>query len=175
MRPLPSFRQEPRCLGRCRQGMIRNAAWIASALMLAVACGSTPSPPTSTRVFLGSLGRPGCAPPAAWNQGGTLETGMDSSRGSLWALSFSPIPPASSQVIKVVWRMTGTGSFEFRVSDSAGVPAPLAWGPDYHGSSTWHHPGDEVGTGLNFPHPGCWVIHVVRSNTSGDLWLEVAS
>jgi hypothetical protein len=91
----------------------------------------------------------------------------------LWALVFSPAPPSAGQEIKVVWRMTGSGAFAFRVSDGAGETVPLAWGPERHGGSTWVHPGDEVGTGLNFPHAGCWDIHIDRSDASGDLWLEV--
>jgi len=70
--------------------------------------------------------------------------------------------------------MTGLGGFTFRVSDDAGMVVPLVWGPESHSGSTWHHTGDELGTGLNFPHAGCSDIHVARSDTSGDLWLEVA-
>lgn len=75
--------------------------------------------------------------------------------------------------IKVVWRMTGLGGFRFRVSDDAGMVVPLAWGPESHIGSNWSHHGDEVGTGFNFPHAGCWDIRVARSDTSGDLWLDV--
>ncbi|HEV2030127.1 MAG TPA: hypothetical protein VGS16_16605 [Candidatus Dormibacteraeota bacterium] len=98
---------------------------------------------------------------------------MNSSRGSLWALFFSPVPPTAGKDVKVVWRMTGSGSFVFRVSDATEKPLPLLWGPEAHGGSTWVRPGDEVGTGFNFPHAGCWDIHIDRSTASGDLWLEV--
>ena len=69
--------------------------------------------------------------------------------------------------------MTGTGTFAFHVSDVAGQAIPLVWGPEAHDSSTWKHPGDEVGTGLKFPHSG-W-IHVTRPNVDADLWLGVAA
>jgi hypothetical protein len=98
---------------------------------------------------------------------------MDSSRGSFWALFFNPVPPPAGKEIKVVWRMTGSGAFTFRVSDTDRKTIPLAWGPDGHSSSDWNHPGDEVGTGINFPHSGCWDIHVARLDVAGDLWLQV--
>ena len=99
--------------------------------------------------------------------------GFDSPRGSLWALFFNPVPPPAGKEIKVVWRMTGSGGFTFRVSDARGMVVPLVWGPESHTGSNWNHPGDEVGTGFNFPHAGCWDIQVARSDTRGDLWLEV--
>jgi len=148
------------------------------ALGPAVACSSstqvvsrtTASPEAPTGGFLGTLGQPGCTPPAQLQ---ASETGIDSRRGSLWALFFSPVPPPAGAEIKVVWRMTGTGTFAFRVTDSAGTLVPLAWGPEVHAGSSWTHPGDEVGTGFNFPHAGCWDIHVARADAYGDLWLQV--
>jgi len=125
---------------------------------------------STSSVFLGNLGKPGCAPPATIQ---TPETGLDSSRGSFWALFFSTMPPPADKEVKVVWRMTGSGVFTFRVSDASGNTVPLVWGPESHLGSNWDHPGDEVGTGFNFPHPGCWNIHVTRLETYGDLWLEV--
>jgi hypothetical protein len=83
------------------------------------------------------------------------------------------VPPPAGKEIKVVWRMTGLGDFRFRVSDAAGMVVPLTWDPTFHGGSNWDYLGDEVGTGFSFPHAGCWDIHVARSDTSGDLWLEV--
>jgi hypothetical protein len=158
--------------------MARPAACMALVFMLAIACSSSSSasnrvaasPSVPTEGSLGSLGKPGCAPPVTI-QGS--EAGVDSNRGSFWALFFSPIPPSIGKEIKVVWRMTGTGAFAFRVSDAEGKTIPLAWGPEGHLGSNWNHPGDEVGTGFNFPHPGCWNIHVARTDASGDLWLEV--
>jgi hypothetical protein len=135
------------------------------------------SPSPAVGGSLGSLGNAGCVPAArshgAGGPGGLSEVGLDSPRGSLWALFFTPLPPPAGKEIKVVWRMTGVGEFTFRVSDTAGTVVPLAWGPVSHTGSSWDHPGDEVGTGFDFPHAGCWDIHVARSDTRGDLWLEV--
>jgi hypothetical protein len=159
-------------------------------LWLAIAtCGPAPTPTAKTAApatparpaagFLGNLGTPSCMPSASfhgWNAPGSFpEVGLDSKQGSVWALFFVPVPPPAHVEIKVVWRMTGTGAFSFRASDGAGKVAPLAWGPVGHGSSDWNHPGDEVGTGFNFAHAGCWDIHVARSDSSADLWLEVVA
>jgi hypothetical protein len=127
--------------------------------------------------YLGSLGDPGCRPGPAFHglggPGGQPEVGLDSATGSIWALFFNPVPPTAGNEIKVVWRMTGSADFSFRVSDAAGTTAPLAWGPEPHGGSNWNRPGNEVGTGFNFPHAGCWDIHVTKGNASADLWLQV--
>ncbi len=155
--------------------------------LIVIACGSSSSPAKRAAISpspatggsLGSLGSAGCAPAApfhAWKgPRGPLEVGLDSARGSLWALFFTSVPPPAGKEIKVVWRMTGLGDFTFRVSDAAGMVVPLAWGPVSHSGSNWDHPGDEVATGFNFPHPGCWDIHVARLDTRGDLWLEVVA
>jgi hypothetical protein len=160
---------------------------VAIVLIAAVACSSVPSPKhagvspsASTGGYLGSLGSSGCNPAAAFHEwqpphGGFPEAGLDNSKGSFWALLFNRVPPPAGMEIKVVWRMTGSGEFIFRISDANGKPIPLVWGPDMHGGSNWNHPGDEVGTGINFPHGGCWNVHVTRANVSADLWVEVTS
>jgi hypothetical protein len=147
---------------------------IVAACLLAVACGAS-SPKPTPESFLGTLGSAGCVQSGHFQSyvGALSELGVDSPRGSLWALFFSPVPPPAGKEMKVVWRMTGSGLFKFRVSDAAGAVVPLAWGPESHLSSNWNHRGDEVGTGFNFPHGGCWNVHVSRSNTWGDLWLAV--
>jgi len=167
--------------------MTGRAACLVVVGVVAVVCSSPStgaghavgSPSPSTAVYLGSLGSSGCTHAAAFHewqppQGGFPEVGLDTSRGSLWTLFFNPVPPAAGKEIKVVWRMTGSGDFTFRISDTDGNTIPLTWGPEVHSGSNWDHPGDEVGTGFTFPHAGCWNIHVARSDVSGDLWLEVA-
>ena len=158
--------------------MTGRAASIAIALVAAIACSSSSTRP-STGGYLGSLGSPGCSPGAAFHDSGSEdgipEAGFDSSRGSVWALVFGSVPPRAGKDIKVVWRMTGSGDFTFRISDVKGATIPLLWGREGHGSSSWKHPGSEVGTGLKFPHAGCWDIHVAKPNVDADLWLEVAA
>jgi hypothetical protein len=180
-------RSRERCTWECREHMSRRIIAIAILSLMVMACSSSLSPSKraaispspAAGVSLGSLGSVGCAPAArfhGWRStDGPPEVGLDSPRGSLWALFFNPVPPPAGKEIKVVWRMTGLGDITFRVSDAAGMVVPLAWGPVGHSGSNWDHPGDEVGTGFNFPHPGCWDIHVARSDTRGDLWLEVVA
>jgi hypothetical protein len=157
--------------------------------VVAVACGSSTAHPSvasqssvgsqspAVAGYLGSLGSASCAPSAnfhGWKAAdGFPETGLDTKGGSVWALFFAPLPPTAGKEIKVVWRMTGTGAFVFRVTDAERKLVAPAWGPEGHRSSNWTHPGDEVGTGFNFPHAGCWDIHVARSEVSADLWLNV--
>jgi hypothetical protein len=162
---------------------IRFAGLVVAAAV-AISCGSpashaSHSPSPSPGGYVASLGSAGCNPAAVFHgwhgPDGIPEVGMDSSRGSLWALFFHAVPPPSRTEIKVVWRMTGSGPFTFTVSDADGKTVQLAWGPTGHGSSNWDHPGDEVGTGFTFTHAGCWNIHVARSDFAGDLWLEVGA
>jgi hypothetical protein len=51
----------------------------------------------------------------------------------------------------------------------------LVFGPERHSASSYHRPGDEWGTGFRFETAGCWHIHLARTDTSGDVWLEVAA
>jgi hypothetical protein len=162
--------------------MIARVAGLTLVAVVAIGCGSAAnhasrSPSPSPGGYVASLGSSGCTPAAAfrgWQGADSFpEVGVDSARGSLWALFFTPVPPPTGTDVKVVWRMTGSGPFTFTVSDAGGKTVALAWGPTAHGSSNWDHPGDEVGTGFNFTHAGCWHIHVARSDVAGDLWLEV--
>lgn len=139
-------------------------------------CSSSPS--HGGVVHLGSLGSPGCKPAAAFHDfaGPSIsEAGVDTSRGSFWVLFFTEVPPLAGKEIKTVWRMTGSGEFAFCASDATGAVIGPVRIPQPHRGSTWNHPGSEVGTGFNFPHSGCWRIHVERSDVDGDLWLHVAA
>lgn len=160
--------------------MARWAALLALVVVLSFGCDLAPNavrPSASPIVYLGSLGSPGCAPGATFEPGGFQEIGLDTSKGSFWALVFGPVPPPAGKDVKIVWRMTGTGDFALRATDVGGNVIPTLGEPQPHGlnGSNWNHPGYEVGTGFNFPHSGCWDIHVARSDVEGDLWLEVAS
>jgi hypothetical protein len=155
------------------------AVVIIAVLFLAIACNTTPKAVVQVTPggYLGSLGSSGCSTAATFTpwHGEQPETGLDSKRGSFWALFFTPVPPPVRQDVKVAWKMTGTGPWTFAVSDSSGASVNLDWGPEGHSGSNWEHPGDEVGTGFTFTHAGCWNVHVARTDVSGDLWLEVGS
>lgn len=98
--------------------------------------------------------------------------------GSLWALYFPTVdrPPfvRAGREAKIVWRMTGSGGFTIVADGPGGVAVKPVWGPEGHGSSTWTRPGDEWGTGWNFPTAGCWTIRADRADgSSGELAILV--
>jgi hypothetical protein len=89
-------------------------------------------------------------------------------------LVFGSIPPVAGQDSKIVWRMTGSGDIRIWAEDANGVELDPKWGPEGHGSSSWNHPGNEIGTGFVFPHSGCWHIRLWRLDATGDAWLTVS-
>jgi hypothetical protein len=94
------------------------------------------------------------------------------SDGELWALVFFGKAHAQEEV-KIVWRITGTGTFTAQARHEDGTLISPVWGPEAHGDSNWERPGLEWGTGFNFPKPGCWTLTVALGATKGDIWLEV--
>jgi hypothetical protein len=85
------------------------------------------------------------------------------------------LPPHAGDEVKIVWRMTGNGPLTVTVTAPDGQNHPLVFGPEPHGTSTYHRPGDEWGTGFHFTSPGCWHIHLIRANASGDAWFDVSA
>ncbi len=69
--------------------------------------------------------------------------------------------------------MTGTGLLNLVAIGPDGQHHRLAWGPDAHGSSSWHKPGDEWGAGYVFTAPGCWDLRAIRVNATADAWIRV--
>ena len=94
------------------------------------------------------------------------------SDGELWALLFFETAHTNEDE-KIVWRITGEGD-EFHAqaqTDDGTILAPI-W-TDYHGGSNWQRPGQEWGTGFNFPKPDCWKITITRGETTGEIALDV--
>jgi hypothetical protein len=99
---------------------------------------------------------------------GTMKTD-----GELWALLFFNEAHAK-QDEKIVWRISGTGgNLTILARNEAGKVISPVWGPEYHGSSNWDRPGDEWGTGFNFPEAGCWTLTVTYGPTIGEISLDV--
>jgi hypothetical protein len=95
------------------------------------------------------------------------------SPGELWALLFFDKAQTNKDE-KIVWRIKGTGQrFDIFAQHEDGTIVHPIWGPEYHDSSTWNRPGDEWGTGFNFPKPGCWTLTVTLGATTGDIRLRV--
>ena len=136
------------------------------------------SAPDSSAPQLGPLGAPGCLPASPVVTGGdgfpeVQGTGTDGS--TLYGLIMASTVPltASDDTAKFVWRMTGEGAVTVRVTDPAGHEKTPAWGPERHGGSTYHRPGDDWGTGIVLSQPGCWTVHLHRSTGDADVWLDV--
>jgi hypothetical protein len=141
--------------------------YIRSWLLLAVLIILTACAPTS----------PACQPskihryPNAFPE---IQGKMDSD-GELWALLFFDKAQAGKD-LKIVWRMTGSGEqFSIQAKHEDGTTVSPIWGPEYHGGSSWHRPGEEWGTGFNFPKAGCWTLTVTRGSTIGHIFLDVAT
>lgn len=96
------------------------------------------------------------------------------SDGEAWALLFFETAHAKEDE-KIVWRITGEGdAFDAQAQSEDGTTIQPTW-KEYHGGSSWQRPGQEWGTGFNFPTPGCWTITVARGETKGTISLDVLS
>ena len=94
------------------------------------------------------------------------------SEGEIWALPFFETAHANDDE-KIVWRITGEGDeFQAQAQSEDGAVIQPIW-TEYHGGSSWQRPGQEWGTGFNFPTPGCWTITVSRGETRGAISLDV--
>lgn len=153
----------------------RLILFYALSIMVLTACStSAATQPDTTRTTPTAqqiVGAPGCKPPSAMH---ASATGLPESQGvgkgmEIWALWFNDLVATHDQ--KIVWRMTGSGDPQFTTTGPHGEKARVVFGPEEHGSSNWHHSGDEWGTGFNFPVSGCWNLHVTRGQTTGDIWV----
>jgi hypothetical protein len=98
--------------------------------------------------------------------------GTMKSDGELWALLFFETAHINEDE-KIVWRITGEGDeFYAQAQNETGTVLTPIW-TEYHGGSSWQRPGQEWGTGFNFPEPGCWTITVTRGATEGEISLDV--
>jgi len=94
------------------------------------------------------------------------------SDGEMWALLFFETAHANEDE-KIVWRITGTDEeFQAQAQSEDGTIILPIWS-EYHGGSNWQRPGQEWGTGFNFPTPGCWTIGAARGTTIGEIFIDV--
>jgi len=147
-------------------------------LFLLVACASTlvPAADTSPKAAPTAT-QPACQPSKiliSKNKFPEIQ-GTMKSEGELWALLFFD-SAAANQDLKFVWRITTTGTgqdFHIEAKSENGKTTLPIWGPEFHGGSTWNRPGEEWGTGFNFPEPGCWTITVTSGATIGEIYIDV--
>lgn len=149
--------------------------------------GAAPStrPPASTTGPAGPDGAPGCRPasPVAPYGAADFADGMPEVRGTghglqAWGLMMPQkrYPPLrAGQVLKIVWRVTGTGPLRLTASDPGGREHDVSWGPEAHGDSSFKRPGDEWGAGYRLGEPGCWRLRLARGAATADVWLRVAA
>jgi hypothetical protein len=136
---------------------------------------SSPSP-TALSASAGPLAS--CSRPSPIDRAPGLGTPEVIGRGTgarLWGAIMAPRFPlvASSDVVKIVWRMTGRGPLKLFAYDARGQSVPLAWGPDAHGTSNYARPGNEWGAGYRFRHSGCYRLAAQRTQGSAEVWLRV--
>ena len=139
-------------------------------LILLTACTSAIRPSKG----VSATTEPGCQPSKIQeSQNGFLAIQGDmKSGGEVWALLFFGTPLVNEDA-KIVWRITGEGDeFQAQAQNEDGtVMQPVR--VETHEDSTWEWPGQEWGTGFNFPRPGCWTITVSRGEIRGEISLEV--
>jgi hypothetical protein len=149
---------------------------LVAVLPLVAGCSAEPSATEP------SAAEPSAAEPSATEPSATEACGAQAleevegraTDATLWALPFAPQPFRAGQEVKIVWRMTGSGPPRFAVVGPSGeAPDALRWGPEPHADSTWNRPGEEWGTGIRFPAPGCWRVTVRRDRGAGTVWFAV--
>ncbi|MFY1673195.1 hypothetical protein ACN27G_25050 [Plantactinospora sp. WMMB334] len=119
---------------------------------------------------------PTCTTPVEPPEGPPEVQGVANAGNSFWGLLFPRGGPElrAGRDEKIVWRMTGSGSFGIRATGPGGANLGPVWGPVEHGGSSWTRPGDEWGTGWNFPTAGCWTLRANRSGgATGSVVLRV--
>jgi hypothetical protein len=150
--------------------MMRQFSFLTVIWILLTACTSTISPSKE----ISSETEVGCQPSKIQeSQNGFLEIQGDmKSEGEMWALLFFETARANQEA-KIVWRITGeTDEFQAQAQSETGTVIQPIW-VEYHGGSNWERPGQEWGTGFNFPTSGCWTITVLRGETTGEISLDV--
>ena len=144
-------------------------------LIVLTACAPTPGRLEATPAQSTPLAtQPACQPSQTQptTVGSPEVQGTMKSAGEMWALLFFDKAQAHQEV-KIVWRITGSGKqFDAQAQLEDGTIIHPIW-VTYHGGSNWDRPGDEWGTGFNFPAPGCWTLTVARGETIGEIRLEV--
>lgn len=169
-----------------RRRLVTSAAVCALVVATLAACTGSSHPrssphsagspsPSASGVVLGAAGCAPASPITARAIGPEIQgTGHGATLYGL-LMPTKPMPVRAGEQLKVVWRMTGSGLLHLTATSPHGQPVALQWGPEIHGGSNYHRPGEEWGAGYLFPTAGCWHLHAQRAHASADVWLQVAS
>lgn len=164
------------CSGKHANSLLRALPVMMGILTLGAACAPG-NPPATREQSISTPTRPACQPSLIQQSriGFPEIQGTMHSDGEMWALLFFDEAHAKTDE-KIVWRITGEGmQLDAQARNEDGILIRPIWGPENHAGSNWDHPGDEWGTGFNFPDPGCWTITVTRGTTTGEIRLNVLS
>ncbi|KAA6222781.1 hypothetical protein CP973_13340 [Streptomyces albofaciens JCM 4342] len=162
----------------------RYAAPLASVLALSLTTGCDSGgeaakgggPPGTATSRATATGTGGCRPAASLHPyRGVGELRAEGTGGlRVWGLVFQetresgPATFTTRDDYKIVWRVTGTGPLRLTLIGPDGRtrrPERL----EAHGDSSYRRPGDEWGSGLRFPTPGCWHIRLTRTTGTADI------
>ncbi|MCW2801528.1 MAG: hypothetical protein JWQ70_3000 [Aeromicrobium sp.] len=137
---------------------------------------SSPSDSPYPTPSLGPLGAPGCHPASPLGKYGEVQGTPTEPGATLYGLM--QITPEQrlgvGMVLKFVWRMPGENLVLHAIGPDGSVRSPT-WGPEEHGGSTFHRPGNEWGTGIKFTKPGCWELRMSTDTSHASVWLKVKS
>lgn len=117
------------------------------------------------------LGTPDCSPPSPIIGNEFRGT---SNNAQLSGLIFATKPSMHiGDDIKLVIRMTGSGPLTINAIAPDGTSTKLNTTP--HTGSTFDRPGDEWDTHITYAQAGCWQIHLARTNSTADVYFDVAA
>lgn len=159
------------------QGLMTVGVAIGSLLLASCTADSRPpvAAPGVTAQATGEpiqSGGPGCSR-VVTSFGRPTEIRGDAGDAQLYGLVSSRLPVSVGEVVKIVWRMTGSGPLTATASGPDGAALTLEFGPESHPSSNYARPGAEWGTGYRFNQPGCWRLGLDRADTHGEFWMVV--
>ena len=122
-----------------------------------------------------TLGAADCAPPSPSQplRSATEIRAAATDGTTIWAHLPGGAPFPSGEPIEVAWRVNGRHALRLVLVDGEGVETPVEQIARDR-TVRWERPGDAWRSTLEFDHPGCWRISVVRGNRRGDVWVQVA-
>jgi hypothetical protein len=152
------------------------AVAVGVAALVVFGCDSSPRKSSAaTATSAPMLGVVGCRPPSPLSAESNEVHGSPDGNVSLWGLIFGRLEvTGSGDMVKIVWRMTGSGDLTVVPFGPDGAARPLVFGPDHHTSSSYHRPGEEWGTGFRFDAPGCWRIQLARTSGQANVYFEIS-